>query len=429
MISDAHIQYTTTWTMTKWKMTNGTLTKGTMTYGTLTNRANEDLVSKQDRLHNTIISLLLIDANSTKPYGMPASLSTVERFGESYQNVHGYLSVMVCVFGIVSNVLNVIVLTRRHMRSPTNAILTALAIADMLTMSTYPIMAIYLYISSSPNCETPRHSRGWIYFVLFHNLFIVTCHSMAMWLTVALAVFRYVYVCQHKLAGRLCSMYRAKLTVTVVVMATVLSCMPNYLSYRVHDVGMDPRYMKRNVSCYWIVRSKFAEDNPTYEQFTRWLYGVVIKILPCVIMVLFVTLLVVAMQKAKKRRARLLTKSPRFAKHDSHTSEHHRTTMMLVGVLICFIVTELPQGILAGISAVDELFWTNVYVFLGDLMDILVLINSAVNFILYCIMSQQFRNTFTSLFVCRRVSVLVQRSSSRCNGANYNVVRVDTTNT
>lgn len=34
----------------------------------------------------------------------------------------------------------------------------------------------------------------------------------------------------------------------------------------------------------------------------------------------------------------------------------------------------------------------------GDFMDILALLNSAINFILYCSMSRQFRTTFTILF-------------------------------
>ena len=36
--------------------------------------------------------------------------------------------------------------------------------------------------------------------------------------------------------------------------------------------------------------------------------------------------------------------------------------------------------------------------FAGDLMDIIALINNAINFILYCSMSKQFRDTFLGLF-------------------------------
>lgn len=38
------------------------------------------------------------------------------------------------------------------------------------------------------------------------------------------------------------------------------------------------------------------------------------------------------------------------------------------------------------------------FVISGDVMDILALINSAINFILYCAMSRQFRKTFNLLF-------------------------------
>ena len=68
---------------------------------------------------------------------------------------------------------------------------------------------------------------------------------------------------------------------------------------------------------------------------------------------------------------------------------------MLVSVVILFIITELPQGILALLGAIlDESFLKNCYGKLGDLMDIVALVNSAVNFVLYCCMSRQFRTTF-----------------------------------
>ncbi|CAH0555968.1 unnamed protein product [Brassicogethes aeneus] len=42
---------------------------------------------------------------------------------------------------------------------------------------------------------------------------------------------------------------------------------------------------------------------------------------------------------------------------------------------------------------------------MGDVMDILALTNSAINFILYCTMSRQFRSTFGEVF---RPKVVVQ---------------------
>ena len=46
-------------------------------------------------------------------------------FSQKYRGVHGYISLIVCIFGIVTNILNIVVLTRKEMNSsPINRILT-----------------------------------------------------------------------------------------------------------------------------------------------------------------------------------------------------------------------------------------------------------------------------------------------------------------
>lgn len=40
---------------------------------------------------------------------------SLSRFSECYQIVHGYLAISVCAFGVVANLMNIIVLTRRPM--------------------------------------------------------------------------------------------------------------------------------------------------------------------------------------------------------------------------------------------------------------------------------------------------------------------------
>lgn len=270
-----------------------------------------------------------------------------------------------------------------------------------------------------PHCYPPR-SKAWMYFVLFHNLFIITCHNVAMWLTVALAVFRYIFVCRHNLASTMCSMHRAKMTVLIVWVATILSCFPYYFLYDVKDpdgpsgeCGFD------------VVFSDIADANPIYKDFVHSMFGATIKILPSVILTFLSTLIIIAMQRAKKRRARLLNNISRVIDSDG-SSEHNRTTMMLVAVVLCFIITDVPQGVLAWYSAHDPDFFYKVYINIGDLLDILVLINCAVNFILYCIMSQQFRNTFKSLFGTKHLSFL-QRKKRQPNGTEYSMVKTETT--
>ena len=82
-------------------------------------------------------------------------------------------------------------------------------------------------------------------------------------------------------------------------------------------------------------------------------------------------------------------------------SDHQRTTGMLCAVLVLFLVTELPQGILALVCGLETSYYPLYYEPLGDVMDIVALVNNAINFILYCATSRQFRSTFWSMIVCK----------------------------
>jgi hypothetical protein len=86
--------------------------------------------------------------------------------------VHGYVSLVVCLFGCVANSLNIAVLTRREMTSPTNALLTGLAVADLLVMLEYIPFVCHMYIpQSTSRTATDQYSYAWAAFVLFHSNF------------------------------------------------------------------------------------------------------------------------------------------------------------------------------------------------------------------------------------------------------------------
>jgi hypothetical protein len=73
---------------------------------------------------------------------------------------------------------------------------------------------------------------------------------------------------------------------------------------------------------------------------------------------------------------------------------------MLVAVLVLFLVTEIPQGVMALLSGVlGRQFFIKCYsTGMGEILDLLALLNSAINFLLYCSMSRQFRRAARSQF-------------------------------
>ena len=202
----------------------------------------------------------------------------------------------------------------------------------------------------------------------------------------SLAVFRYIVVCHHYLGPRLCNLHRAKVAITAVLTTTVIFCIPNYIMHKTVETGN---------GTYWVRENDFVTT--TYKSINYWSFGVVLlKVAPCVLLSILSALLIRAMKAAARKRKHLKAQGKRVESERAH--EHCRTTAMLVSVVLCFVATELPQGILAFLSGIDEKIFETVYVPLGDVWDILVLVNSAVNFVLYCTMNRRFRATFCHVF-------------------------------
>lgn len=108
---------------------------------------------------------VIMDFNASSDY----YVCDLSSFHSYYSQLHGWISLLVCIFGSIANVLNILVLTRREMRSPTNIILTGLAIADLLVMIDYIPYVIHLYLYRRSRRDT--FTYGWTIFVLFHSNF------------------------------------------------------------------------------------------------------------------------------------------------------------------------------------------------------------------------------------------------------------------
>ncbi|KAF8782900.1 Sex peptide receptor like protein [Argiope bruennichi] len=259
----------------------------------------------------------------------------LEVYRNFYSSIHGYISIMVCLFGITANCMNIIVLTRKNMVSPINVILTGLAVADMMVMISYVPFSLHNYVRTGLE-EKEKFTFGWALFTLFHAHFTVVNHTIATWLTVTVAIWRFMAVCYPAPTMRYRGIPQARIA----------------------------------IACTYIVCTIFSLTGLSFS---------LLKVL----------------YEANMRRQRLKVGSENDKCHD-------RTTKMLLAVLFLFLLTQFPSGMLALLSgALGNEFFNNVYLNFGETMDILSLINSAVNFIIYCSMSRQFRQTFTFLFFTR----------------------------
>ena len=111
------------------------------------------------------------------------STSILFIISEKYSQIHGWLSVAICMVGIPFNIFNMVVLNKAKIASfATNSILISIAFCDTVLMLTYLPFSIHFYIlnSNSYSSETTakRDTFFWTHYSLFNIFVSVTFHSI-----------------------------------------------------------------------------------------------------------------------------------------------------------------------------------------------------------------------------------------------------------
>ncbi|XP_071526788.1 G-protein coupled receptor dmsr-1-like [Panulirus ornatus] len=348
-------------------------------------------------LNDTRVNLTLLP---TEEY---CSTTGWDHFRQSYQAVHGCMSLVVCVFGSVANVINMVVLTRRSMVSPTNAILTGLAVTDLLVMVEYIPYTMHQYVWQGRPLAS-QYSWGWAVFVLFHAGFAQVFHTISIWLTVTLAVWRYIAIAFPQKNTTWCSMTRTHTVIVAAFFCSIICNIPNYLSFTISKIE------HRGQTLYIVGFSHLAlAYGSLLKSINFWIYAVILKLLPCVALTGLSFALIRELLRAARRRAQLMKRNSSGRAADAE-KQADRVTKMLLAILVLFLASEVPQGILGLLTVIPDSGFFPCYQKLGEIMDMLVLFNSAINFLLYCAMSQQFRDTFSELFKPCYVPVLALRT-------------------
>lgn len=321
-------------------------------------------------------------------------------------------------------------LTRKELRTHINYILAGLAISDFLVMLVYVPYALDYALHINTRLE--RLTYSYAHYIYLHAMLSQTAHTISIFLTIILALWRYVSVCHPNLKNSI--MKRTILAILASYIICPIICMPYFLTLTIrtddiyvytqnqteitassaHSSGWNLTDLIgmaaidgstddiQKVTKYYVHTSKFYQQ---HNQVFLWVYSVIIKLLPCIALTYFSLQLIRALYEAKKRKEKLTGGSGgngMSVKLLTKKKQADRTTRMLIAVLLLFLLTEFPQAILGLMSAtLHPDFYLHCYQRLGDLMDFLALLNSSINFILYCTMSRQFRETFNQIFLPR----------------------------
>ncbi|XP_076457434.1 sex peptide receptor-like [Babylonia areolata] len=287
------------------------------------------------------------------------------------------------------------------MRSPTNALLVAMAISDMLT-GVFPVPIFMHFFGTERFWEYVPYEWCLAYKYL-SELIPTIFHTASIWLTMALAVQRYIYVCHAFKARTWCTTENVLRGTVLIYVLAFLSQLCRFLEDYPLAVELDSLVTPNAtvVGCVMVFHAWAEASKTLYYNLYFWFRVIFIHLVPCISLVVMNALLIYAMRVAQRRRMMLLRQNKKS--ESKKLKDSNCTTLMLVAVVGLFLLVEFPLGILLIIMIISNTFDIDIleqptFQTLSLFSNFFILLSYPLNFFIYCGMSKQFRETFKRLF-------------------------------
>lgn len=315
-----------------------------------------------------------------------AENKTVSGLYDSYYYAHSYIAVCLGPLAILTNIFIMVVLTRRSMLSTVNTILTAVAFCDSMVLIMYVTYVFAWRLIPTP-CRLGRPIYwSWALFEVIFADMTITLRGLSLWLTVAMAALRYQVIISRDPSGKRTSDRRISYQLIAICTVSVLAMgIPIYLTNTIaktKSIEWGGDCEEEFLYFAELTNLSLANDKLLYK-ISFWSNGILFRLLPCVFLTFYIPALIIVANR----------KSPMLANAVRRQGKRNHTTFVLAAITLTSWLCETPHSIMSIICGFQPEY-EDLYKNFGDIFDLLSLINSFLTFVLYCGMSQRFRETF-----------------------------------
>ena len=297
----------------------------------------------------------------------------------------GIVANIVSAYGIIGNILAIIVLSHRQMRNSTSYYLISLAVYDILVLL---LMSLFLAV---PTIYLEKEILEDYYFAYpYMHPYVYPVALIAqtgtVYTTLAFTVERYIAVCKPLHAANTCTMARTKRVILAIFVASVLYNIPRFFEYKTTFMWRDD--LNQTVAA--IALTDIGSNQLFNEIYFIYAYLVIMFLMPFSSLTVLNILLIRAVNKARATRHSI----------SSSSTKDTNLTVMLIVVINVFLGCQFPalvDNITVAIFGTEILQCSVEWVRFTTISNLLVVINSAINFMLYCILSKRFRRVFLKI--------------------------------
>lgn len=303
------------------------------------------------------------------------------------------IALPVSVLGTIGNILALVVLQKHRHRLSTTVLLQALAIADTsVLLSTVLLRSLrYMhYFAKAPFLGPYMAVYHYIFRVLFPLVYFIRLTGT--WITVLLTIDRYIAVRFPLHAHRLCTVSRALRNVAILAILSLLFTTPRFFEYAIDS---------SNKSFGFRVTSLLK--NRTYTIVYRIvLFFTFMYLVPMILLVVLNAHLLITLRVAESYRAGVTDN-----KNINKTSRSITATVVTVVLvtIVCNVSAMLSHLLWSLAQCFAHLSYLDHHRrYMALISNIFVTLNSAINFVIYCFCSRNFRMVLLQMCSCRRKS-------------------------
>ncbi|XP_022239599.1 FMRFamide receptor-like [Limulus polyphemus] len=302
------------------------------------------------------------------------------------------------VLGIIGNLISLFVLSRPQMQSSINCSLQGLAIYDTGVLMCALIM---LGLVTLGKIVTWLHFYTWIIFpfivpVIYPLALIAQTGSV--WTTVLVTIERHVAVSHPLHARSLFTCKRSRVYNLLVTVGAVCYNIPRFWEIQRIKVWDSVT----NSTVYNIQPSSFRRNKVYFEIYYIWMYLLIMYFLPFLTLAVLNTFIWLTVKRANRDRQKLSLRQRK---------EISLATMLLCVVVVFFICN--MTAFIVNILEYFDIYWSS----LTQFSNLLVTLNSSVNFIIYYNFGHKFKHTLFLLFCKQKL----QRTQTFTSGTHRGV--------
>ena len=293
---------------------------------------------------------------------------------------HGIVVPTICFIGMGLNVFNFFVLFSPKLPESSYSYLAGLAIADFLSLFLFGINGI--------GRGYYKGIYGWSVFeaFIYFPCGLISTNA-SVFLTLTVSIERFIFLYKPLQAKRWCNRSQARIIMTTIWLVCVFVNIPRFFVFTIGEDGHLGYTVFGKSSAYNIL---------------SWVYFFVVSVATAFMLIVFNILLIRGIHVTNARRR---TMSVHSAMSQHQRQEENRLTRTLISVIFLFLVGELPSAMLSrsvvvgilghGSKEILKTHWYRVAVLVAT---ILVVLQHASNFIIYCVCNKRFWAAFKHKF-------------------------------